>query len=294
MGFQDIITKIKGIDAADLETLNGLVAKYPNLDTAVAEKAELDRVTADAHKYNSKVQAWDTWAASNFDREKNATTKELEARAEADRLREENAQLTAGLSITGGEVEMTFEEIEAKLKGKYLTPEDLTAKLNGVAQAPDMDNKFKVTEYLFTQITPKTFQFNSEFGRPMSSQEMQNFNAYVSADAERFRNIDKAYEDFTAPMRATKSLDADRAKFEAERAAFETEKAAIEAHKTEAPLPTDNGGGAGIPIFQQMTEKAGENIVDKLRGDIPAGTGQFGAHLGRMIKSGELQIPKPN
>ncbi len=96
--FDDILNSLVG-DADDREVLGSLASKYPEIKQGWLRQADYSRKLDSFRDTEKKVEAWNKWAADNWDTENNAPKMEVFWRNKAHEL---ESQVNT---------DMTFDEI---------------------------------------------------------------------------------------------------------------------------------------------------------------------------------------
>lgn len=251
-GFAEILRTLRNIEETDRDVLSGLAAKYPDLDTIVARKKDLDEATLKLTEIqerfsssDSTLTAWEKWKADNWDKDAGMTKQEKVARDAATRLAAEIETMKAGGFVGGGD--MSFADIQEDLKkyladGKFATADGLkplTDKLGDVEKL--VSNQGAYWEHFYARTNHLNLKYYREFGEKLGQDfDMEAFMGFVAASPERMKDINAAYTEFVKPSVAaldfkvqSETLAKERAEFDAKVAAAATAQAA--------------GGGAGAP-----------------------------------------------
>ena len=287
--FADILTRVKVADE-DREAIIAITAKYPDLDSAVADAQEVTIMKSNWDKAQAALKKWvgtpESWYEKAWDAEHGMTRAQWDAEQRLATAQAQIAELQAGGTITG-EGNMTFEEIDAHLKSKgVLTAADVTA----FAKVEDVDKKVGTQgsnyEYLYTRTAHLPMKAMKEFGDVDGTFLPGLFQLMVTdPTGELLKDPEKAYEQYVAPLR----LKAQQTKLDADRAAFDAKVAEDATKKAAAPPPTDAGEAGVIAPYQMMQDHPGDNVIEKMKGDAAFGSGQLGRNLAAAYKAGDLK-----
>jgi len=187
--FDDILNGLVG-DSSDREALGDLASKYPEIKNGWLRQADYSRKLDSFRDTEKKVEAWNKWAADNWDADNEAPKMEIFWRNKAQAL---ESQVNT---------DMTFEEIKGFTEGflnerGVMTRTDFDSAINSKAQ--EIDKSFQGSAYFSAVIAEKTSEHYSEFGKPLRVRE------FISKLGEYGTNdLDAAYDRYVLDERKTR------------------------------------------------------------------------------------------
>lgn len=187
--FDDILNSLVG-DVDDREVLGSLASKYPEIKQGWLRQADYSRKLDSFRDTEKRVEAWNKWAADNWDTENNAPKMEVFWRNKAQEL---ESQVNT---------DMTFDEIKSFTEGVLnergvMTKTDFESAINSKAQ--EIDKSFQGSAYFSAVIAEKTAEHLSEFGKPLKVRE------FISKLGEYGTNdLDSAYDRYVMEDRKTR------------------------------------------------------------------------------------------
>jgi hypothetical protein len=315
--FEEILAEINDIVAEDRAALVSLAAKYPDLDKAVLRQKEFKRQSDAFNRDKSKLEetktalesqlaGWNRWRDENWqtdptDPTKGWTKSEQAARAELAAVNEKLKTLGAQPGTGNNNMPMdetalaelkTFLATEGYVKKDSLATEFAPkGAFEGFTQR--VDQTLGGFNAIYRETAHLPLKFQREFGDLNEDFKIGPFVDFVTANPDRVKDIDKAYEEYVAPKRQQLEFKKQEAKLAADKAAFEAEKAALAARQAAAPNPTDGGSGEpeAIGHFQARLSKPPERPEDKIVA--PLGSGISAQMAAEALRKGELVKPAP-
>jgi hypothetical protein len=288
--FADILTAKVKVAPEDLEAITAITAKYPDLDSHIADAQEVQVIQSQLTDTKTKLAKWndpkDGWLATAWDAEHQMTKAQWAAEQRAAQAEAKVAEMAATGGFSGDGT-MTFEEIDAHLKTQgYVKAGDVAKADDLKAIGTKLDTQGANYEYLYTRTAHLPMRAAKEFG-DVDGKFLPGVFQVMLADptGELLKDPDKAYDQYVAPMR----LEAERKKLDIERAALATERTELETKKTHVPSPTDDQGGGNVAPYQMREDHPGENPIDKMNGDAKFGSGQLSRNLAAAYKAGDLK-----
>ena len=241
--FDEILAKAEEADRAVLD-------KYPALRQSLLELETIRPQYAAAAR---KVEEWNDWSQKHFDREHGTTKAELALRTQYAEAVEELERLRAARET--GESEMTFAEIEAQLKGKFATKEDVNSALDSrrFATQESVQKGFNTLDNgmvaMYTRTATLPLKHYREFNEDL---DMEQVFKYMSDHSVPDPQV--AYDQMVASKREAVRVASDKArneeleKIKAEHdAAMKLKDEEIAAARAASgsipPMPVDNGVG---------------------------------------------------
>lgn len=197
--FDEILNSLVG-DAEDREMLGNLASKYPEIKNGWLRQSDYSRKLDSFRDTEKKVDAWNKWAAENWDAESNAPKMEVYWRNKANELESKV------------ETDMTFDEIKSFTEGflnerGVMTKTDFESAIN--SKAAEIDKSFQGSAYFSAVIAEKTSEHLSEFGKPLKVREfISKLGEYGTQD------LDAAYDRYVSEDRKTREQKAMEEKIE--------------------------------------------------------------------------------
>lgn len=241
--FDDILNAADATDRSVFE-------KYPALKQSLTELDDLRVKYPDVDKRLGTFENW--WRTNVGDNKEGKTKAQLQAEADATRLREQNQKLQEGL-----ETDMTFEEVLKNLgDAGYAKKADVEATIQaslanlGTRFAPAEETKTQIgnlaagSQYVFEEMIPIILQHKDEFKENLNPREIFKF-----MDQNKIQDIHVAYDRMVAARRQESGKLAKEAEDKRVQDAIETAKReGEEKGRREAAMgpsghiPTDQGG----------------------------------------------------
>lgn len=288
--FADILTAKVKVAPEDLEAITAITAKYPDLDSHIADAQEVQLVSGKLADTENRLKAWtdpkDGWLAKAWDPEHQMTKAQWAAEQRAAQAEAKVAEMAATGGFSG-EGTMTFDEIDAHLKTQgYVKAGDVAKADDLKAFGTKLDTQGANYEYLYTRTAHLPMRAAKEFG-DVDGKFLPGVFQVMLADptGELLKDPDKAYDQYVAPMR----LENERKKLEADRAALATERTEMEAKRNQVPSPTDTEGAGSVAPYQMREDHPGDNAIDKMNGEAKFGSGQLSRNLAAAYKAGDLK-----
>lgn len=223
--FDEVLNSLVG-DAEDREALGNLASKYPEIKSGWLRQSDYSRKLDSFRDTEKKVEAWNKWAAENWDAQNNAPKMEVYWREKAQELE----------SKVGAD--MTFDEIKSFTEGflnerGVMTKSEFDQAIGNKAQ--EIDKSFQGSAYFAAVLAEKASEHLSEFGKPLKVRD------FVSK-LDGTNDLDAAYDRYVSEDRKTREQKAMDDKIERIRAE--------EREKTKQEVLSQLPNSGGLPIDQ--------------------------------------------
>jgi hypothetical protein len=173
----------------------------------------------------------------------------------------------------------------------------LKADLSGLTPKADLDklrtDHNQVTagfEFMYRNTAHLPRKFEREFGSLNQDFKIGPFIDFLNANPDRVKDVDKAYEEFVAPVRAELAMKKTADDLAARELALKAKEDALTARQEGGVNPADSGSGTEQLGTLQARMREPE---DKNKVNAPLGSGITAAIAAEMYRKGEFS-EKPN